>query len=115
MAKELKINIWERTTLLLVLNARSGRLNLGQLSRSVKLQDILEFTEQEVEETGWKELRPGAVQWNPNAANTIYTLEFSQRLWKELQQAVKAYQGWELDNRGLILLEKMGIELPEED
>ena len=115
MAKEVEVDVWERATLLVMVESLSGQLSIPTLSRALKLQEILELNEAEMEEVGWQEVGPRAYRWSRIAEDTTVVLPFPQRLWKLLKGTAQNYQGWPLDDRVLLLLDKLGIELPDDE
>lgn len=115
MAKrKLVLDVWERITLIDIMGQIRGDLRL--LRKAGKVLDALEMTDEEKEEVGLREPRPGVFGWDDeDAAFTIRIRD--KEAAGLLKRTVEQYQGFTARERERVekLCAALGIEVEDDE
>lgn len=105
--KTLNLNIWERVQLTTLMAQQRG--NPAQYRRFIRVLDVVEMTEAEVEATGYKAtVVDGRLDFSWQQAQD-FELAFEDADYKTLLTAVVSFEGWPADRRVGMLLDKLGV------
>lgn len=101
-----KLTMWERLTLLGVVNVQQG--DLRRLRRLLNLVGVLEPAAADRERVGYEEVN-GQIRWRDTEHE--FELEFAEVDFEVLRQVVTGYKGWQAGQGALVLrmLDKLGI------
>ncbi len=101
----LKLNTWQRMTLLTMVNNVKG--DLRTVRKALKALDVLEMTAEEREAVGLTEHPNGAVTWTD--AGHRFELEVDDNTTAFLRQQVEAKTDWPVSADVIDLCEQLGI------
>ncbi len=105
--KILTFNIWERVQLTQLMAQQHGTPQ--QYRRYIRVLDVVEMTEAEIEATGYKAtITDGRLDFNW-AYEQDFELEFEDADYKTMIKAVTSFEGWPTDRRVGALLDKLEI------
>lgn len=110
---KLKLNTWQRMRLTMLLGSLQGNIRL--IRKAGKALDVLELTEDEKKEIGYKP-RPNGATWSDTERTFEIDIADKEALGL-VKKVVKQNNTWEAGNAPLIidLFEQLNIEEDEDD
>lgn len=101
--KNVELTTWERIVLDMAVGAARG--DIQTIQTGLKLKEKLGLSDEEKEEINFREIAPGNARWDDTTR--LWPVEFDDQEWRALQQFVRTYQGWPMDQRSAELFEKV--------
>ena len=102
----LKLNVWQRMTLLGTVSATRGDLRV--VRKALKALDVLEMTAEEREAVGLTEHQSGAVTWTD--AGHRFELDATDDVTAFLREQVEAKSDWPVSADVVDLCEQLGVK-----
>lgn len=106
--KTLTLTNWERFWLGVVIG--SGQGTIAQIRLGNKVLDVLEMSDEEKAEVGWRVLPPSQIGWQ---REKDWELKFVNEGWSLVQMYVKNFKQWPQDRRAEVLYDKIMEERDE--
>lgn len=102
---EIKLTTWERVQLIQLVGDARG--NVAQVRLGLRALEILELSETEKQQVGWRDISETHAQWQDTEFE--WNLEFGDDIWTFIQVLAKHRQDWPISNLVVQLLDKIGI------
>ena len=106
---KITVTNWERFWLTAIISGGQG--TIGQIRLGNKALDVLEMTDEEKAEVGWR-VGSQQVGWTQERD---WTLEFKDEVWRLVQMYAKKFARWPQDRRTEALYDKVMVEERDEE